>query len=98
MKYFPRENELRNSCQFCRLSFYRGSKMSLRSCITILPGVVKTLKPNTIHQFNTSLQNITKRSHPVLWFTTDHKPPETQSLKEIYYGILTPQIKAVKVF
>ncbi|XP_044269747.1 transmembrane protein 70 homolog, mitochondrial [Tribolium madens] len=71
--------------------------MSLKSCFVLLPGLVKTLKPNTVSNLNRPLLNLVNKPQRIAFLSTEKKP-ETINQKEIYYGILTPQIKAVKVF
>lgn len=74
-------------------------KMSFKSCFVLLPGLIKTLKPSTITNLNRSFLNVVKKPQQIAFLSTDRKfePKTSKELKEIYYGILTPQIKAVKV-
>ncbi|XP_008199506.2 transmembrane protein 70 homolog, mitochondrial [Tribolium castaneum] len=70
--------------------------MSLKSCYILLPGLVKTLKPSTVSNLNRPLLNLVSKPQRIAFLSTEKV--DTKNQKEVYYGILTPQIKAVKVF
>ncbi|CAH1372487.1 hypothetical protein MTP99_013979 [Tenebrio molitor] len=72
--------------------------MSLKTCLTLLPGLVKTAKHGKINKLNTLFLNVARRPEQIILFSTDKKSSNIRNYKEIYYGVLTPQVRAVKVF
>jgi hypothetical protein len=71
--------------------------MSLKTCLTLLPGLIKTAKHGKINKLNTLFLNVARRPEQIILFSTDKKSSNIRNYKEIYYGVLTPQVRAVKV-
>lgn len=66
--------------------------MSIKTCFSVIPGIIRHTKLLNINQFTNAGGIASVKTSRILNYST-----KRSEYKEIYYGVLTPQIKAVKV-